>query len=83
MEKLEDKARHHFSQGLETALAEYVLCEVVAAQGMIKDSFPTTLAACCCVFLAAVSSPEFLLCQAYVIHVRRELESKEEIWTVC
>lgn len=80
----EDRARHLFFQGLERALAEYLLCELVATQQMIKDYFPTTWSGCCCIFLTAVSSSDFFLCDICGLHTSKQGNSahkwsKEEI----
>ena len=68
----EDRARHHFFQGLETVLAAYLLCELVATQEMIKGCFPTTWSGFCCIFLTAVSSSDFILCGTCGLHTSKQ-----------
>lgn len=82
-----DRARHHFFQRLETALAEYLPWELVATQELIKGCFPTTWSGCCCVFLTAVSSSDFCLCGTRGLHTSKQGNSahkvsKEEIQLV-
>lgn len=85
--KPQDRSRLHLFQGLETVLAEYLLCDPVAPQEIMKVWLPTTWSGCFCIFLTAVSSSDIFLCGACGIRASNKENlahkgSKEEICVV-